>query len=340
MVPGGVSASVSPSISINDGAAAVAPAQRLETTTAPRASASGRIRAAFYYPWFPEAWAQHGIDPFTNYVPVRGSYGIDAATVRAQIAEMQYGDITLGLASWFGKGSLTERHWATMIGAAAGTGFAWAPYYEPEGTSDPSPAQLADDLHYLRSTYGGPGSSLAALPGQGMVVFVYNADDATSAQGCATVSRWKEAEALLQQQYGESVYVDLKVFPGYRTCADDAAIAGWHQYGPASASHDLSAAPGDGSYAVSPGFWKAGVPYRVAPFLVRDRVRWTGTIAAMNASGARWQLITTYNEWGEGTAIESASACRGAAPTGTMCDWSGGGVRSEFLTDLHDAPVP
>ena len=25
------------------------------------------IRAAFYYPWFPEAWNQQGFNPFTNY---------------------------------------------------------------------------------------------------------------------------------------------------------------------------------------------------------------------------------------------------------------------------------
>jgi hypothetical protein len=58
----------------------------------------------------------------------------------------------------------------------------------------------------------------------------------------------------------------------------------------------------------------------------------------MNASGAKWQLITTYNEWGEGTAIESSSGCRNAAPAGTYCDWSGGGTVSDFITDLHNAP--
>ena len=32
------------------------------------------IRAAFYYPWFPEAWNQSGFNPFTNYTPTLGSY--------------------------------------------------------------------------------------------------------------------------------------------------------------------------------------------------------------------------------------------------------------------------
>lgn len=107
------------------------------------------IRAAFYYPWFPEAWAQQGQNPFTNYSPTRGLYSTDESTVASQIADMEYGNITMGIASWFGQGSTTDSHWPTLISAARGTGFAWAPYYEPEGISDPTSAQIAADLHYL-----------------------------------------------------------------------------------------------------------------------------------------------------------------------------------------------
>jgi hypothetical protein len=298
------------------------------------------IRSAFYYPWFPDAWTQQGLSPFTNYVPTRGYYSTDAATVGSQIADMQYAGITLGIASWFGPASTTDKHWPAMMQAARGTGFAWAPYYEQEGRSDPAPQQIADDLHYLRTTYGGPGSALAILPGKGMVVFVYNADDLTNAKGCDTVDRWNQARQLLQQEYGETIYIDLKVFPQYATCAGNSTINGWHQYGPASAQQNFSAAPGDGSISISPGYWKAGTAYGTAPFLARDRTRWQGNIAAMNASGAKWQLITTYNEWGEGTAIESSSGCQGTVADGTYCDWSGGGTVSDFAADLHDAPPP
>ena len=270
-------------------------------------------------------------------MPTRGRYSTDLPTVKAQIADMQYAGVSLGLASWFGQSSNTNANWPVLFQAAQGTGFSWAPYYEPEGTSDPTPTAIAADLHYLRTTYGGT-SALAMLPGRGMPVFVYNADDLDNTHGCATVTRWKQAKDLLQQQYAETVYVDLKVFPGYTTCADSASIDGWHQYGPASAVQDFSHAPGDGSYAISPGFWKAGNAYGTAPFLARDRARWQSNIATMNASGAKWQLITTYNEWGEGTAIESSSGCRVTPPPGTYCDWSAGNTTSEPITDLHNAP--
>jgi hypothetical protein len=298
------------------------------------------IRAAFYYPWFPEAWVQQGQSPFTNYSPARGLYRTDVATVRAQIADMEYGGITIGIASWFGPGTTTDTHWPALISAARGGGFRWAPYYEPEGISDPTPSHIAADLHYLRSRYGGGGapSALASLGSRGMPVFVYNADDLTQSKGCDTVARWTKARELAKSQYGETVYVDLKVFPGFSRCPGASAIDGWHQYEPSRSRQNFASTLGDGSYTISPGYWKSGAAYRTGQFLIRNRDRWRKNIASMDASGARWQLITTYNEWGEGTAIESASGCRSPAPSGAYCDWSGK-TQSDFLTDLHMAPT-
>ncbi len=298
------------------------------------------IRAAFYYPWFPQAWSQQGRTPFTNYTPSRGSYSTDVGTVHAQIADMQFGRIGVGIASWFGRGTATDAHWPALMAAAEGTGFAWAPYYEPEGMANPTPQKIADDLHYLWSTYRASNSGLLYLRGKGMVVFVYNADDTTTKKGCDTVKRWVRARRLLSKQHRESVYVDLKVFPGYRSCGRNASIDGWHQYGPATANQSFTSGAGDGAYTISPGYWKSGAAYATPPFLARDRTRWRSSIASMRASGAEWQLITTYNEWGEGTAIESASSCRAPVPAGAYCDWSGGGSASDFLTDLHNSPLP
>jgi hypothetical protein len=40
--------------------------------------------------------------------------------------------------------------------------------------------------------------------------------------------------------------------------------------------------------------------------LTRDVCRWAQNVQAMVASGEPLQLITTFNEWGEGTAVEPA----------------------------------
>src|SRR5207237_7888958 len=42
------------------------------TTTTGDVQPSLPLRAAFYYPWFPEAWSQQGINPYTKYLPVLG----------------------------------------------------------------------------------------------------------------------------------------------------------------------------------------------------------------------------------------------------------------------------
>ena len=120
--------------------------------TGPALPLTGTIRAASL-PWFPQTWGSDPQNPFTNYVPTRGRYSTDLWTVRAQIADMQYAAVSLGLASWFGQSSNTNANWPVLFRAARGTGFKWAPYYEPEGISDPTPAAIAADLHYLRTTY-------------------------------------------------------------------------------------------------------------------------------------------------------------------------------------------
>ncbi len=297
------------------------------------------VRAAFYYPWFPQTWGSDPTDPHTNYLPVNGFYSSDdLAVVSRHVADMQYGGITLGLASWWGQGTSTDKNMPTLMQAATGTGFQWAPYYEHEGVADPTPQQIADDLHYLWATYPrGRSAPLASLPGKGMPVFVYNTgDDATT--GCQTIARWTQARQLLLRQFHQHVYIDLKVFDGYKNCPGTNLVDGWHQYGPASGLHDFSTAPGQGSVSISPGYWKRGTVYGTAPVLARDRARWQSDLAQMLALHPVWQLVTTYNEWGEGTAIEGSTGCRVPAPTGTYCDWSGDGTHSDFIVDLHDNP--
>ena len=61
---------------------------------------------------------------------------------------MQYAHISVGIASWFGRGKATDGHWPALMDAAKGTRFAWAPYNEPEGAGDPTPADRRR-LHYL-----------------------------------------------------------------------------------------------------------------------------------------------------------------------------------------------
>jgi hypothetical protein len=95
------------------------------------------------------------------------------------------------------------------------------------------------------------------------------------------------------------------VFSGYRGCADQPDS--WHQYAPAKATD----AQLPYSISISPGFWKYD---ETTPRLPRNLVRWNSSIRSMVASPARWHLITTFNEWQEGTAVEPA--VEWASPSG------------------------
>jgi hypothetical protein len=248
------------------------------------------VRATFYYPWFPEAWDQYGINPYTNYHPSLGFYdGGSQAVIQQQIGAMQYAGIQAGIASWWGQGTREDAKLPTLLQATAGSSFRWSVYYESESTGNPTVAQLTSDLTYLRNHYGNDPSFLR-INGR-FVVFVYS----DGSDNCGMADRWKQANTV-------GAYVVLKVFSGYRNCASQPD--GWHQYSPAVAADGQQGY----SYAISPGFWKKGSSVTLA----RDINRWTQNVKDMVASGAPFQLVTTFNEWGEGTAAHCAANPNGS----------------------------
>jgi hypothetical protein len=81
------------------------------------------VRAAFYYPWYPNAWDQSGVDPFSQYQPSAGYYdSSDPAVVKQQIAAMQYGNLDAGIVSWWGQGSQEDSVVPTDLAAADSSG--------------------------------------------------------------------------------------------------------------------------------------------------------------------------------------------------------------------------
>lgn len=273
-------------------------------TLAPAGELVFPIRAAFYYPWFPQAWTQQEIYPYTNFNPSLGFYDLgDQVILKQQIAAMKYGKIQAGIASWWGRGTNTDNRMPTILQASAGTGFLWSIYYEPEGQGNPTATQIQNDLIYIRDHYSSDPSYLKI--GGRFVVFAY----ADPADNCAMADRWAQANTV-------NAHIVLKVFSGYKTCASQPD--GWHQYGPAVAEDSQTGY----SFSISPGFWKVGESAR----LTRDLARWAQNIQNMLASNAPWQLITTFNEWGEGSIVESAR------------EWSTASYGS-FLDALHNDGV-
>jgi hypothetical protein len=266
------------------------------------------IRGGFYYPWFPEAWDQNGISPFTDHHPSLGFYdSTDDAVRDAHLRALHYAGIDAGIYSWWGQGSKEDgRLWGMLARTTVTESpLKWAIYYEREGNGpDPSVAELASDLDYITSRYAADPAYLRV--GGKPVIFVY----ADPADGCGMVDRWHRANGPTRD-----FYVVLKVFGEYLTCAGQPES--WHQYAPAIRADRQPSF----SFSVSPGFDLTGSEPRRLP---RDLVAFRDAVRQMISSGEPWQLVTTFNEWGENSAIESAR------------EWSSPSGFGQYSDALHD----
>lgn len=303
------SITASPSRSASDAPATDAPEiSATPGVTAVDLDSVDSVRVAFYYPWFPETWRNATNELMTNFEPVAGFYdSSDPAVVARHLDELAYAHVDVAISSWWGADGPTGRRFDELVDASTGSSVRWTIYYEPEGYADPPADDIVADLSDLTARYAGD-DRVFRLDGR-LVVFVYG----EPTDGCATAARWADV--------GERLDVDvvLKVFDGYRDCPDQPA--GWHQYAPAV----LADAQLPWSYSVSPGFWLAGESER----LTRDPAGFEFAVGAMVAAQPRFQMITTFNEWGEGTAVEPATA------------WSSPSGYGVYLDILHEiAPRP
>jgi hypothetical protein len=253
------------------------------------------IRAAFYYAWYPEAWFRDPVFPYSRFRPSLSLYSAaDAHVVRAHLDAMRYAHLNAGIYSWWGQDGYPPTDWrfARYLAAARTTPFRWAIYYEREGYENPSVEKIRSDLEYIRDRYATQPAYLK-VDGR-FVVFVYG----NGQENCdSTAMRWRRANTV-------GAYVVLKAFDDYGSCPIQPD--GWHQYSAALPEYSVA-----DSFMISPGFDEQS---EATPRLPRDPARWRGDIADMVASGARWQLVLTFNEWPEGTSVESSP--QWATPSG------------------------
>lgn len=268
-------------------------------------------RGTFYYPWFPETWGNIN-SPDTHYNPSLGFY--DSSSVAAShIASLAYGNFAFAVSSWWGQGSLTDGRTQNLLNAAHGTNVKIAAYYEAEGnvvsgavgSPNPTSAQITSDLNYLTTHYTADQNYMYV--GGKPVIFAFG----DASDNCGMVDRWIAGNNAATQRF----YVVLKVFGGYTACTSQPD--NWHQYGPASAE-DVQ---GTHSISVSPGYWKYTDP---SPLLTRDLTRWHTNVTDMNCATVDLKLVTTFNEWGEGSAVESAT------------QWSSASGQGSYLDELHN----
>jgi hypothetical protein len=263
---------------------AAAAALLVAAPAAPAAAAAPQpITAAFYYAWYPETFK-----PTPHAMPALGPYqSTDLALIRTHLDVLRRAGVQAAIVSWWG---ITDRSDARFQRLEQVTEQLRSPerlaiYYEPEGQGDPSVDRLSADItHVLELARSPTYLRVAGRP----VIFAF----AESGDGCSMVTRWNQANA-------GRAHIVLKVFPGYRSCSEQPTS--WHEYAPAQAQVLV---PGQ-SFSVSPGFFLAR---ESQPRLERSVARFAESVRAMYAAQVRWRLVTTFNEWGEGTAVEASTS--------------------------------
>lgn len=290
----------------------------------------GSLRAGFYYGWYPEAWNQLSIDPFSQYLPSLGYYdSADTAVIDAHLGMLAYAKIDIAIVSWWSPSHWTHANLLDLLArvTAIGSNVKVAIYYEREGNLEagvgpnPTAAQIASDLQFLKDEGVLDHPAFAWIDGR-PAIFAYGdgSDDSEPVENNRPAKRWADAQALL----AFDIWTSLKVYPNWPLESNQPDH--WHQYAPA-VRYDQQ---GSLSGAISAGFWR---PDETTPRLVRDAADFASTVLTALAAGL--EIIFFYfNEWGEGSALEPAVGNSGYDYTGS--GWQTGSGYGTYLDILHN----
>lgn len=222
-----------------------------------------------------------------HFDPVSQPYSSDESTLLGrQVRQMQAAGIQVGVVPWDGPGTHNETtRLPAALQATDHTNFRVTVAYQPEVADDPDVSQLDAAFQSLSASMSSSDwLHIDAKP----VVFVPTG----SSDGCATNDRWASIAGRT------NVYLVEQWFVGAEACVsqpDD-------YYASDPSAHATVHLPY--SYAISPEYWLANDP---TPQRSRDLTQWKSDAVAMQASAARWHIITSFNDYEEGTAIEETN---------------------------------
>ena len=270
---------------------------------------------AFYYPWYGNPRGPTGFwfhwDPYNHYAstdtPLLGYYDSMSDTIVQQHMEWaaEYG-IDVFISSWWGIGTFEDIALELILETAFDYGIEITVYLEASGTAQNAPEEerpdiFAGELNYILDTYGHHPSFFKkdGLP----VIFIYGLP-----LGLIPLEDW---ETVLNQVTPDAVFIAdtftpeaLNIFDGYHTYNPvtlseketdrmywTASIQAYY-YGKIFAATVL---PGyDDRIIRDPGIY---VPREDGAYY---ETRWN----VATANTPHWILITSWNEWHEGTEIE------------------------------------
>lgn len=265
---------------------------------------------AFYYPWYnPENFHRDAMWD----VPVTPYQSDSRSTIERQVREARDAGITGFISSWMGKGNRTDNNLATLLDVSKGTDFASTIYFETGQAGLVSQGEIVHALRYVVAKYGSHPNW--ARVGGKPAIFFWN----PSAAG--GVEFWQAVRSQVDPngEWHWNVETDrpdswLQVFDGIHLFS----AASWTADATATYKSLKSKVEAASARTGKPKVWSAGV----APGWDNSRQGTPTRVTVGRENGGyysrRWEsaiasepgaiTITSWNEWGEGTAIEPGSS--------------------------------
>jgi len=287
--------------------------------------------AAFYHTWYLnpkydnrwDHWNQSDFQPpldiGSDFYPLLGAYSSNNPDVVAQhFAWMRQAGIGVVIADWWGRGSPTDQALPLVLDMAdrygLKVGFVLEQY---DGRSADS---LVSDIRYLKELYGGhpalfwtTKTSIASPDNRKKALFfMWNTTQPKNGEPTAAFDYWQDTMDKVHNDETGAIVLTDEYYSSYRK---ESHFDGSYNYGvldidPIGYTYALNM-PLDAWYVpgINPGFsaWRIGYdPVLDTPR--RDGQTFIDRWKRMFAVGVEPEMIviTTFNEWHEGTQIEPA----------------------------------
>ena len=265
------------------------------------------LRGAFFSGGFPYSWS--GL-PAGHPEPLIGRYtSRDPAVVSGQLAAMHRANIQVALFTWWGPGTDSDGVFDALFQASRADSMQWAVVYQREAQDHPSATDIRLRLSDLYTRYA-QAPNYAWL-GDRYLVVIPTAYHGT----CEVAERWVAG----RDQSRTPAFLLMEVPVTWPTGDEEGCAVqpdAWYRI-----PQTTSVLQTKDATVVMPGIWKAG---DAAPKVPRDPTRFRADVQTLVTSPQPFQLVDSFNDWLEGSAVEASAA--DAEPTA-------------YLDALHDAPV-